>query len=363
MSATEIRQRLSNYHCFLTLALAIGKNHSPGSNEIHMVLNMVSEFLTNANSRDIRERGKEIEVILNRIAKEHDKILPKKKSVREIAHDFSLLVKREPDVWRFGIQNGWLSERFELTRLPQAKDLPIHARIGIGIHAGQAIVEEISLLQDTFFLLVRARESFEAMMRCAHSGDLEASLHGRHGDYRTLSALNSSVCTYSRLGVLTAAAFVEAFVNSVGWNEALKRSDLPEQEKAELRGTHKGKYLSLEAKLERIPRIIREDKSSPIVLSDEKQRREPFVSFLRETKEIRDASMHYAPGKAPILHPPQEWLQLVESAVKHAVAVAREFWTGCYPGRSQPRYLASLYYEGLLQEALDRRAAAEAVTE
>jgi len=77
---------------------------------------------------------------------------------------------------------------------------------------------------------------------------------------------------------------------------------------------------------------------------------------------VRYASMHYAPGKAPIMHPPQEWLQLVEAAVKHAVAVAREFWSACYPGRQQPRYLASLYYDGLQQQALDRLAAAEAAT-
>ena len=111
-----------------------------------------------------------------------------------------------------------------------------------------------------------------------------------------------------------------------------------------------------------MPRIIRPDKASPIILSDEKQMREPFISFLKETKEVRDASMHFAPGKASIVHPPQEWLRLVEEAVKNAVAVAREFWSACYPERQQPKYLASLYYDGLLQEALDRLAAAESAT-
>jgi hypothetical protein len=161
-------------------------------------------------------------------------------------------------------------------------------------------------------------------------------------------------------GVLTAAAFVEAFVNRIGWNEATARSNLSEQEKTELQGTRKGRYLNLESKLERIPRIIRSDKTSPIILSDEKQMREPFVSFLRETKIVRDASMHYGPEKAPILHPPKEWLQLMEAAVKDAVAVAHGCWSACYPGRQQPRYLAGLSYDGLQQQALDRLAAAEA---
>jgi hypothetical protein len=281
--------------------------------------------------------------------------------VREIAREFRRLLEAGPDVWRYGIHNSWLTEHFDVSRLPQAEDLPRHARVGIGIHAGSVSVEEVSLLQDTFFLLVRARASFDAMMRCAGSRNLHAGLRENPGDYKAMGALNSSVCTYSRLGVLTAAAFVEAFVNSVGWNESEVRSDLSEQEKAELRGTRKGRYLNLESKLERMPRIIRPDKISPIVLSDEGQMREPFISFLRETKEVRDASMHYAPGKVPILHPPQEWLRLVESAVKHAVAVAREFWSSCYPKRRQPRYLAALNYDGLLREAHDRCAAAETV--
>lgn len=122
----------------------------------------------------------------------------------------------------------------------------------------------------------------------------------------------------------------------------------------------KGRYFNLESKLERIPRIIRLDKTSPIILSDKKQRREPFISFLQETKVVRDASMHFAPGKASILYPPNEWLQRVERADKQAVAVARDFWSACYPGCRQPLYLAELYYDGLQQHAIDRLAAAEA---
>ena len=220
MSATETKQRLSDYHAFLALARAIVKDHSAESDEIRMALDSVPEFLGTASSRDIRERGKELEALLSRAVKIHEKVLQKKKSTREIARDFRYLTKSEPDIWRFGIQNNWLSERFDTSRLPQAKDLPRHARVGIGIHAGQVSVEEVSLLGDTFFLLVQARESFEAMMLWAHSRGLNTSLHKHAGSYRTLSALSSSVCTYSRLGVLTATAFVEAFVNSVGWNEA-----------------------------------------------------------------------------------------------------------------------------------------------
>lgn len=176
--------------------------------------------------------------------------------------------------------------------------------------------------------------------------------------YGRIAALNSSVCTYSRLGVLTAVAFVEAFVNSVGWNEA-SNPQRSEQERLELQGIHKGNYLSLEKKLEKFSRIICDDNSTPIILSDPRQRREPFISFLKTAKEVRDASMHYAPGKAPIHYPPLEWLQLLESSVKDAVAVAREFWSACYPGRRQPQYLAGLFYDGLVRAALDKLKATE----
>lgn len=361
MSTTEIRQRISDYHLFLVLASAVS-NHRDRPEEFCAILTSVPEFLRTASGRDIRERGKELASLLSRAVQLHDKVLPRKKTAREIARDFRSLVAAEPDIWRFGIQSGWLSERFDTSRLPQAEDLPWHARVGIGVHAGRVGVEEVSLLEDAFFLLVRARESHEAMMRYARTCGLEASPHEKPNCYNTLNSLKSSVCTYSRLGVLTAVAFVEAFVNSVGWNEAVIRSSLSEQEKSELKGIRKGGgYTKLKDKLERMPKLIRADRATPIVLSDAKQTREPFITFLREIKEVRDASVHYAPGKAPILHPPQEWLRLVEEGVRNAIAVAREFWSACYPDRQQPRYLAELYYDGLLQQALDRLSAAEDV--
>jgi hypothetical protein len=199
MNTIELRQRLSDYHSFLALAWAISTGLSPASDEIRIVLNSLSEFLRTASNHDIRGRRKELEALLNHAVRAHEKVLPRKKSVREIARDFRLLATAEPDVWRFGIPHGWLLERFDVSGLPQAEDLPRHARVGIGVHAGQVSVEEVSLLEDTFFLLVRARKSFEAMMRYASSQSMENSPHEHLSGYRELSALNSSVCTYSRL--------------------------------------------------------------------------------------------------------------------------------------------------------------------
>ena len=133
MSATETRQRLFDYQSFLLLTYALHKKRSRQSDELRMELNAVSEFLCTASSRDIRERGKELKALFLRAVAEHEKMLPRKKGAREIGRDFQLLIQAEPDVWRFGIPNGWLLERFDISRLPQAEDLPRHARVGIGL--------------------------------------------------------------------------------------------------------------------------------------------------------------------------------------------------------------------------------------
>ncbi len=357
MSATETRRRLAEYHLFIELVGSVVKAQGNQAEELRLTLSRASEFLQHASSREIRERGQELEALLEQGVRLSEMLLPRKKGVREIARDFRLLIREEPDVWRFGIQSGWLSDRFDLSRLSQFEDLPRHARVGIGHHAGGVAIEEGSLLGDAYFLLLRARESFDAMMRFARV--LEKGVVKAADSYREMSSLSSSVCTYSRLGVLTSVAFVEAFVNSIGWSEAAVRSDLSEQQKGELRGSLKGRYLSLESKLERFPRILREDKISPIIVSDERQMREPFARFIRETKAVRDAAMHFAPGKAPIFYPPKEWLVHVETAVRCSVDVAREFWSACFPCRQQPIYLAGLYYDGLLRQAVDRTTAAE----
>ena len=135
------------------------------------------------------------------------------------------------------------------------------------MHAGKVTVEEITLLGDAFFLLIHARNTSESMITAANSDGSYSKPKANPQIYGRIAALNSSVCTYSRLGVLTAVAFVEAFVNSVGWNEA-SNPQRSEQERLELQGIHKGNYLSLEKKLEKFSRIICDDNSTPIILSD-----------------------------------------------------------------------------------------------
>ena len=319
-----------------------------GADEVRLVLNELGSFIKSASARDLAERVSAFDELIQRTLTEHERVLPRKKSARAIARDFRKL-STHSDVWRFGIPYGWLVERFDVSFLSHPDDLPLHTRIGIGIHEGFVQVEESMLLNDATFLPLRARESTDRMTDGARKArgrkDIDA--------YETLSALNAAVCTYSRLGVLTCAAFIEAFVNSVGLNEAALRTYSTDEDE-QLRGKKKGRYLMLETKLERFPRIIRPDKKSPIVISDDAQLRDPFRRFLEETKELRDSSMHYAPGKTTILRPPNEWLRYLETAIEDSVAVAREFWLACYPGRGLPRYLGELDLTVLVDRAKDK---------
>lgn len=347
---SQIREQIVDLHAYLTLVFAVKGNLAQMPEEVRQFLTAVGEFAKEAAASDLKAREEQFLIVLERMVSASSTLLPCRVSVREVARDFQKL-SSETDVFRFGIPYGWLAERFEMPALPLPPDLPFHAKVGVGHHAGNASVEELFLLEDAFFLFCRAEAANRRMHAAAEKLKSSGVSQVDKSQYQMLASLNGEVGTFSRLTVVTAAGFVEAFVNSVGWNEAAVRKGLSADASEQLRGTRKERYLSLEAKLERFPKFIREDGSSPIVVSDPKQVAEPFLSFLSETKEVRDASMHYAPGKAPIWRPPHDWLSSADKAVKSAVAVALSFWQACYPSRLLPTYLDELNYERFLKRA------------
>lgn len=157
-----------------------------------------------------------------------------------------------------------------------------------------------------------------------------------------ITPLNMNVGTFARLTVLTAASFVEAFVNSVGAHEAEQDTARDLEIREQLNGTRNGRYLRTEYKLEKFPSFIRADRQSPLRVIDKAQRSGPCQRFFEDTKFVRDASMHYSPSKAAIICPPQDWLPRAKSAVDDCLAIAREFWLACYPSRGLPKYLFEL---------------------
>lgn len=354
MSASDIRQELADYHTYLTLVFALNEKENGQNEQLRELMKEVVVFIDTATSRGIKDQGKQLLQVLKQAVDKAPKLLPRRMPLRQIARDFQELCA-QTDVWRNGIPYGWLQERFTVQGFLPYLDLPPHAKVGIGIHSGCAGVEEVFLLEDTYFLLAQAESAFAQMHVNANVlRNSSSKLHSGSSGYKTLSAINSQVGTFSRLSVVSAAAFVEAFVNSVGWSESVRGIHRSEEIRTQLKGTQKGRYLSLESKLERFPKLIRADGVTPIVLSDPKQAKEPFISFLAETKEIRDASMHYAPGKAMIWRPPHEWYASAKKAVEYAVRVAESFWIACYPQREPPNYLNGLNHTALIEIARER---------
>ncbi len=361
MGASDIRQELAEYHSYLTLVCALLPQSAIRSSPLTALLREVSDFIQNATSKDIKNRGKDLLQVLKVTVDAHGKVLPRKQTARTIGRDFHTLGS-ESDLPRFGIPLGWLQERFDAQKLKIAPDLPPHARVGIGIHAGRASVEEEFLLEDTYLLVARAEAAFSRMNAAADSLRGLRSKKFEDSDYRALTFLNREVATLSRLCVVSAAAFVEAFVNSIGWAESARRSDISDETRDQLKGKVKGRYLSLEAKLEKLPKLIRADGLTPIILSDERQAKEPFVSFFAETRELRDASMHYAPGKAMIWHPPQTWIASAQKSTEYATRVAGVFWSACYPDKNPPEYLDGLNHERYLERAREYIKSADGLT-
>lgn len=360
MDAAEIRAHLMDLHTYLLLAFGMQGNLDNRLEDFRVLLNGVSKFVETAKPGDFRGRGRKLVELLERAIETHSKTFSSRKPTRDTARAFRAL-GNESDVWRYGIPFGWLVEHFESSAFDHPADLPFHAKVGLGTHHGNASVEEAFLLEDAFFLLARAELAFTRMGEAADL--LKATGQGKldKTEYRMLSLLNGEACTFSRLTVVTSSSFVEAFVNSVGWNEALTRANLSDDARAELRGVRKERYSSLRVKLERFPKLIRQDGTTPIVISDPVQMKEPFLSFFKDTNDVRDASMHYAPGKAAIWRPPKEWISSAQNAVEHSVSVAREFWSACYPERPQPIYLDGLDHARFLKRARERVQEAEEI--
>jgi len=349
-----VRTRISDYHSYLSLVLGLEPRSAGMRNsEIREVMNATSDFLRGASANDLAKRGRQIESLLQRVVEISRPRHQPRRDPLLIGREFRLIAAQSEDIWRYGIPYGWLAENFTTPSHVLPFALPAHARVGLGHHSGYISVEEGQLLKDMFVLLELARGASRRMSGLSNTIAEPTSIDEAHATHRRLTAVNMNLATYSRLGVVSAAAFVETFVNSVGATEASAPGRSREDGEI-LNGSKKGRFLGLEFKLEHFPAIIRDDRKAPIVLSDEKQLREPFRRFLSETKGIRDASVHFAPSKASILCTPMEWLDRVEHAVNDALAVAKEFWKACYPARGFPEYLDHLDGDRLTQDAIER---------
>lgn len=282
------------------------------------------------------------------------KVMPLKKNWRSIAVDHRDQCQTGAFSFTSGLTCGWVLERFEQDAVRIPEEIPLHARIGVGPHAGRASVEEDFLLRDAFFMLAKCNFSFERLE--SFRGKTPRGANAKE-QYETVSAANQNVATYARSALSGFYAFVECFVNSVGEDFVLRNTSLPPTTTELLRGKKDGRYLSIERKIELFPGLIRTDGKRPIVISDPAQIGEPYKAFVTHVKAVRDASAHYGKHKADIIMSPQMWVKKAADAASVCSGVARGFWSACYPGRTVPKYIDQLNEIRLLKAAEERARA------
>lgn len=353
----DLKQEFLAQLDYLQLVLSLLKADEGGvqNKEIRKFLIDLGDYVKHASPEELSKNAESVRAKLKPHLDRNLKEFPAKKSLPEVANEFNKAFLADKDIYRNGLELGWLQNLVDISALGYPKDLPYYARVGIGPHASYFSVEENFLLIDSFYMLTKARRAYQHLV--AHGKSLKTDTSA---DYLQMTMFNADVGTYSRLGVVSFFSFTEAFVNGVGFDYSMRNQNrLTAKEIEVLHGMKDGRYLGLENKIERFQSIIRSDKKAPIVLSDPSQIREPFKSFISEIKEIRDASMHYSASKARIWRPPQEWLAKVESTATLCIKVATIFWLACYPTRPLPEYLKRLDYNEYLKLASERLTTVE----
>ena len=331
---SELKSRYSYIHLVSLLTPGL-----PAHPEVARTLHHTGTWIDSAPESELRSRAPELLPLLDMLLGLTQQQLPPKIDWREIAADHWENCRASAFSLTNGVSYGWLADRFDCSRLRISDDMPYHARIGVGHHAGNAAIEEDFLVRDAFFMLAKCRLSLTRLERFRdelQTGRIETER------YKLVSLFNQNVATYARYAVFGFYSFVECFINSVGEDFIARNPNISSNVRELLRGKKDGRYLSVERKLEVFPSLIRSDGRRPIVLSDPAQICEPYGSFANQVKEIRDSAAHFAKNKAEIIVPPQAWEKRASDAAAVCLSVARGFWTACYPGRPLPLYLGQL---------------------
>lgn len=330
----ELKSRYSYVHLVSSLIPGL-----PAHPEVARTLHHTGGWIDSAPESELRSRAPELLAVLDTLLSLAHQQLPPRVDWRQIAADHWENCRETTFSFSNGVSYGWLAARFDCSRLRISDDMPYHARIGVGHHAGNAAVEEDFLVRDAFYMLAKCRASLARLER------FRDELKARHVEtdrYKLVSMLNQNVATYARYAVFGFYSFVECFINSVGEDFIARNPNVSSNAREVLRGKKDGRYLSVERKLENFPSLIRSDGRRPIVLSDPAQICEPYGSFANHVKEIRDSAAHFAKNKAEIIVPPQAWEKRASDAAIVCLSVARGFWAACYPGRPLPLYLGQL---------------------
>lgn len=112
--------------------------------------------------------------------------------------------------------------------------------------------------------------------------------------------------------------------------------------------------MNLKYKIEKYQKILRADKIAKIILSDDNQIREPFISLFNNYEELRNASVHYSPEKSRIWLKPHDWFDKATDFSKLVIEASIQIWKSCHDKNKGPDYLGRLEYDILHKMAKDR---------
>jgi len=329
--------------------------------QIKEIVDSVHDFLKNADSELIESRLPELKATLIKISNQFIEKFPLKCSMSEMATAWNGLFKNKDDdynVLSTGMSYGWLEQFMDLSNLYAYNYVPYHYRIGIFAHKGMGSIEENFLLNDSFSLLVKAQYYFDLLLKFREILKKEESQGNVFTAEKRIQAtdLNLEVASSSRLTIVSFYSFIECFVNSIGYDYALRNTNIIDERTNELLNGMKNKgFLSLKSKIENFQKIIRKDKKAIINTTDEKQIKEPFKSFFENYEELRNASVHYSPRKECIWLKPHDWIEKANDFSKISIEVGILFWKSCFPELKEPDYLRQLDYVSLLDLAKNRQ--------
>ena len=315
--------------------------------QIKEIVISTHEFIKNSGEKEVENKLPELWKVLNKMTSLFMTKFPLKRELRVVATEFNEFFKTGNDVYSYGLEFGWLDTQMDLRELNFYSDTPYHYRIGLAAHKGNGSIEEDFLLKDAFNILVKAEYYQKLLVDYGNKlkiiEEQKEKKEFTQEIYHRITDIKFEVAAHSRLSIISFYAFVEGFVNSVGHSYLTRNIDkLDETEKELLRGFKKGRFLQLKSKIEKFQAIIRQDKRSVIIVSDDGQIPEDFKYFFEYYEQLRNSAMHYSPIKERIWMKPQDWINKAIDFSKLSMKVSLEFWNACYPNSDGPEYLGKL---------------------
>lgn len=345
------RNKLNNKLVYIQLLFSLTPEEYGGiaNSKVREMIHNFYDFIKNSTNDELSKKENEVNQFLDSIIEEYKGKFENNKDIDTIANEFNNLFKGNNNIYSKGIEYGWLIETFNYLKLPYPDYLPYQTKIGLGVHAGNISVEEEFLLRDAFYLLVKAKDTFDKMHE--YSIFIKQNESNKENQYvlRALTNTNQTVATYSRLSILSFYSFFEAFINSIGYDFYCRNIDrLTDTQKSNLLGKRTNKpngFLSTEEKIERLQQIIREDKTVVLKIRSKKRTSTDYKLFFDEIKKLRNSSVHFSPNKESIWRKPDEWIKKSKTTSILTLQISSEIWEIIYPTKELPEYLNELRFD------------------